>query len=32
MAAVVARPFQDLQTRLKKFVEEGQLGPFQNGY
>src|SRR5512145_2405541 len=24
--------FHDLQTRLKKFVESGQLGPFKNGY
>ncbi|WP_372526471.1 nickel-dependent hydrogenase large subunit [Piscinibacter sp.] len=24
--------FRDLQTRLKKFVESGQLGPFMNGY
>jgi hydrogenase large subunit len=24
--------FRDLQTRLKKFVESGQLGPFTNGY
>ncbi len=24
--------FRDLQTRLKKFVESGQLGPFANGY
>ena len=24
--------FRDLQTRLKKFVESGQLGPFRNGY
>ncbi|TBW40033.1 nickel-dependent hydrogenase large subunit [Siculibacillus lacustris] len=24
--------FKDLQTRLKKFVESGQLGPFKNGY
>jgi hydrogenase large subunit len=24
--------FRDLQTRLKKFVESGQLGPFKNGY
>ncbi len=24
--------FRDLQSRLKKFVESGQLGPFQNGY
>ena len=24
--------FKDLHTRLKKFVESGQLGPFKNGY
>ena len=24
--------FKDVQTRLKKFVESGQLGPFKNGY
>jgi len=24
--------FKDLQTRLAKFVESGQLGPFKNGY
>jgi hydrogenase large subunit len=24
--------FRDVQTRLKKFVESGQLGPFMNGY
>ncbi|MGY4498161.1 hypothetical protein ACVWYH_002092 [Bradyrhizobium sp. GM24.11] len=24
--------FKDLQTRLKKFFESGQLGPFKNGY
>ena len=24
--------FRDLQSRLKKFVESGQLGPFMNGY
>ena len=24
--------FKDLQLRLKKFVESGQLGPFKNGY
>ncbi|MEO1089519.1 MAG: nickel-dependent hydrogenase large subunit [Pseudomonadota bacterium] len=24
--------FRDLQTRLRKFVESGQLGPFKNGY
>jgi hydrogenase large subunit len=24
--------FHDIQTRLKKFVESGQLGPFANGY
>jgi hydrogenase large subunit len=24
--------FHDIQTRLKKFVESGQLGPFSNGY
>ncbi|MDJ0448778.1 nickel-dependent hydrogenase large subunit [Methylocystis sp. JR02] len=24
--------FKDLQTRLKKFVASGQLGPFKNGY
>ena len=24
--------FRDIQTRLKKFVESGQLGPFTNGY
>jgi len=24
--------FKDLQTRLTKFVESGQLGPFKNGY
>src|SRR5512139_1266830 len=24
--------FKDLQTRLKKFVDSGQLGPFKNGY
>ncbi|MGB5103754.1 MAG: nickel-dependent hydrogenase large subunit [Steroidobacteraceae bacterium] len=24
--------FRDLQNRLKKFVESGQLGPFRNGY
>lgn len=24
--------FKDLQNRLKKFVESGQLGPFKNGY
>jgi len=24
--------FKDLQIRLKKFVESGQLGPFKNGY
>ena len=24
--------FRDIQTRLKKFVESGQLGPFKNGY
>ncbi len=24
--------FRDLQNRLKKFVESGQLGPFMNGY
>ncbi len=24
--------FRDVQTRLKKFVESGQLGPFKNGY
>lgn len=24
--------FKDLQTRLKTFVESGQLGPFKNGY
>ncbi len=24
--------YKDLQTRLKKFVESGQLGPFKNGY
>ena len=24
--------FRDIQTRLKKFVESGQLGPFANGY
>jgi len=24
--------FRDVQTRLKKFVESGQLGPFSNGY
>lgn len=24
--------YRDLQTRLKKFVESGQLGPFKNGY
>ncbi|MBI5718041.1 MAG: nickel-dependent hydrogenase large subunit [Burkholderiales bacterium] len=24
--------FRDVQTRLKKFVESGQLGPFANGY
>ena len=24
--------FRDIQNRLKKFVESGQLGPFANGY
>jgi hydrogenase large subunit len=24
--------FRDVQTRLKKFIESGQLGPFKNGY
>jgi len=24
--------FRDVQTRIKKFVESGQLGPFKNGY
>ncbi|AIC30047.1 MULTISPECIES: nickel-dependent hydrogenase large subunit [Rhizobium] len=24
--------FKDIQTRLKKFLESGQLGPFKNGY
>ncbi len=24
--------FRDIQNRLKKFVESGQLGPFKNGY
>ncbi|SFV58958.1 Uptake hydrogenase large subunit [hydrothermal vent metagenome] len=24
--------FKDIQTRIKKFVESGQLGPFKNGY
>lgn len=24
--------FRDVQTRIKKFVESGQLGPFMNGY
>jgi len=24
--------YRDLQTRLRKFVESGQLGPFKNGY
>ena len=24
--------YRDLQTRLKRFVESGQLGPFRNGY
>ena len=24
--------FRDIQSRLKKFVESGQLGPFKNGY
>ncbi len=24
--------FRDIQTRLKKFIESGQLGPFKNGY
>ena len=24
--------FRDIQTRLKRFVESGQLGPFKNGY
>ena len=24
--------FRDLQNRLKKFVDSGQLGPFRNGY
>ncbi|MCF7989088.1 MAG: nickel-dependent hydrogenase large subunit [Thiohalocapsa sp.] len=24
--------FRDIQTRLKRFVESGQLGPFMNGY
>jgi len=24
--------YRDLQTRLKRFVESGQLGPFKNGY
>ncbi|KPF95366.1 hydrogenase [Rhodopseudomonas sp. AAP120] len=24
--------FKEIQTRLKKFVESGQLGPFKNGY
>jgi hydrogenase large subunit len=24
--------FRDIQTRLKKFIESGQLGPFTNGY
>jgi hydrogenase large subunit len=24
--------FRDLQNRLKKFIESGQLGPFRNGY
>ena len=24
--------FRDVQNRLKKFVESGQLGPFKNGY
>lgn len=24
--------FRDIQTRLRKFVESGQLGPFKNGY
>jgi Ni,Fe-hydrogenase I large subunit len=24
--------FRDVQTRLRKFVESGQLGPFKNGY
>ncbi|MGY5810269.1 nickel-dependent hydrogenase large subunit [Rhizobium sp. LEGMi198b] len=24
--------FKDIQTRLRKFIESGQLGPFKNGY
>ncbi len=24
--------FKDIQTRIKKFIESGQLGPFKNGY
>jgi hydrogenase large subunit len=24
--------FRDVQTRIRKFVESGQLGPFKNGY
>ena len=24
--------FRDIQTRIKKFIESGQLGPFKNGY
>ncbi|UAB77853.1 nickel-dependent hydrogenase large subunit [Erythrobacter sp. SCSIO 43205] len=24
--------FRDIQTRLRKFIESGQLGPFKNGY
>ena len=24
--------FRDIQTRVKKFIESGQLGPFKNGY
>lgn len=24
--------FRDLQNRLKRFIESGQLGPFRNGY
>ncbi|MDF1588372.1 MAG: nickel-dependent hydrogenase large subunit [Gammaproteobacteria bacterium] len=24
--------FRDVQTRIKKFIESGQLGPFKNGY
>jgi Ni,Fe-hydrogenase I large subunit len=24
--------FKDIQTRIRKFIESGQLGPFKNGY